>query len=389
MLYRKPLESLFLCRKCQDLTYQLTKYRRSQYEQFVKATNKIRKTGTGKGRSKYRTYRVKYGSKYEKINMRMNPKPFNTGYLPKQDGNKVYFTQYGNPKGEAVVSLHGGPGSKSKPKYVKEYELEKYHIIAFDQRGCGESTPSGEIKSNTTQDLITDIERLRSRFKIDKWYVAGGSWGATLALVYAETYPKSVKGLLLSSVFLARPRDVKWAFTEVNGIERLFPDLWEQRLKFLNKYKVKSNNAAKLLLKKIKTSKPEMVKEIVAGVSNWEGNLMNAQEDLNHIDPEDISDSDISAAKVFLHYEANNFFLKPDQLLKNANKIRSIPTIIVHGRYDVLCPVEQTWELQKDLVNVETIILPTSNHKLTAEGEVAKRLAFNYFLSKQKWKQSS
>jgi len=139
-----------------------------------------------------------------------------------------------------------------------------------------------------------------------------------------------------------------------------------------------------LLLKQIQTGRAKIVKKIVAGVSNWEGNLMNAQENLSFVDPEDIGDDDISSVKIFLHYEANEFFLKPNQLLKNLNKIKSIPTIIVHGRYDVLCPLEQMWEVQKGLTNVETIVLPTSNHKLTAEGELVKKLAFNYFLSRQK-----
>ncbi len=313
----------------------------------------------------------------------MNYKPFNTGYLPKKDGHKVYFFQYGNPKGEVVVTLHGGPGSKSKPKYVKAYDLDKYQVVTFDQRGCGESKPSGEIKQNTTQHLIEDIERLRLKLGVDKWYVAGGSWGATLALAYSLSYPKMVKGLLLSSIFLARARDAKWAFTESDGIERLFPDLGETQQAFLEKYGVKKDNAARILLKKINTSKPKVVKDIVAGISNWEGNLMNAQEDLIFIDPEDVSEDDISSTKIFLHYEANDYFLKPNQLVNGLDKIKNIPTIIVHGRYDVLCPVEQTWEVQKRLSNVETIILPTSNHKLTAEGEIAKRLAFKYFLSRQ------
>jgi len=314
----------------------------------------------------------------------MNPKPFNTGYLAKQNGHRVHFAQYGNPKGKiTIVTLHGGPGSKSKPKHIKTYDLEKYHVVTFDQRGCGESLPTGEVKSNTLGDLIADIERLRSVLKIKSWFVAGGSWGATLALAYAEEYPKNVKGLLLSSVFLARSRDIQWAFTQDKGIERLFPDLWEKRLKFLQKYKATPANAAKVLLKKIETGKPKTVKEIVAGVSDWEDNLMNAQEDLNFVEPENVDDEDIASVKIFLHYEANNFFLKPDQLLEGLRKIKSIPTIIVHGRYDVLCPVEQMWGLQKVLTKVETIILPSSNHKLTAEGEIAKGIAFNYFLNRQ------
>lgn len=314
----------------------------------------------------------------------MNPRPFNTGYLDEQDGHRVYFAQYGNTKGDVVLTVHGGPGSKSKLKYVKGYDLERYHVLSFDQRGCGESLPAGEIKSNTTQDLIADMERLREKLKIDKWYIAGGSWGAALTLGYAQAHPERVKGLLLSSVFLARPRDVEWAFCKNNGIERLFPDLWEQRVKFLKKHGATPASAAKVLSKKILEGKDGVVKEIVAGVYDWEGNLMNAQEDLSFMEPEDVGESDTVSVKIFLHYEANGFFMKRDQLLRNFDMIKHIPTVIVHGRYDVLCPVEQTWEIQKMLKNVEVIIVPTSNHRLTAEGEIIKRLAFNLFLEKQK-----
>ena len=315
--------------------------------------------------------------------MKKNSKPFNTSFLPEKDGHQISFSQYGNLKGEAVIILHGGPGSKFKPKYIKAYDLEKYHVIAFDQRGCGKSLPPGRIESNILSDLIVDIERLRTELKIKRWFVAGGSWGATLALAYAQAHPQKVKGLLLSSIFLARPRDVQWAFTKDNGIDRLFPDLWEDHIAFLNKYKTDPATAAKDLLEKINSESDEVVKEIVAGASNWDGNLMNAQEDLSFVDPEDVEEDDIAAMKIFLHYEANNFFLEADQLIKNLDKIKSIPTVIVHGRYDVLCPVEETWEVQKGLDDVEVVVLPTSNHKLTADGEIAKSLAFNSFLERQ------
>ena len=314
--------------------------------------------------------------------MKKNPKAFNTSFLPEKDGHKVAYFQYGNPKGKAILLLHGGPGSKHKTKSAKGYDLEKYHIVAFDQRGCGKSLPAGEIESNTLSDLIADTERLRKELKISKWFVAGGSWGSTLALAYAQAHPEQVKGLLLSSIFLASPRDEKWAFSEANGIDRMFTDLWEDRLVFLEKYKTNLANAAKDLLDKINSGSKEVVNEAVAGVSNWEDNLMNAQEDLTFIDPDDVEDSDIAAVKVFLHYEANDFFLKDDQLIKNMNKIKSIPTVIVHGRYDLLCPVEGTWKVQKRLDDVEVIILPTSNHKLTADGVVAKELAYNLFLER-------
>lgn len=317
------------------------------------------------------------------LNMAITPKPFNTGYLEEQDGHKVFFSEFGNPTGDAIVILHGGPGSQSKPKQIKGYDLEKYHVISFDQRGCGKSEPAGKIESNTLNDLIQDMERLSTKLSIDRWFVAGGSWGATLALAYAQTHTDKVKGLLLSSIFLASPRDVSWAFTSGGGIERLFPDVWEQRMDFLSHYQTDPANAAKELLEKLNSATPDDAKSISAGVSNWEGNLMNAQEDVHYIAPDEIEDRDIAATKIFLHYESNHFFLDQDQLVNNLDKIATIPTVIVHGRYDLLCPVEATWEVKKKLNKSQVLILPTSNHRLTAEGEIARKLAFNLFLNEQ------
>lgn len=309
-----------------------------------------------------------------------NPKPYNTGYLDEADGHEVYYAEYGNPEGVPVLTIHGGPGSKSKPKHVKGYELNKYRLIAFDQRGCGKSEPLGAIADNNVESILSDIERLRHKLEIDTWFVAGGSWGSTLALVYAQKYPDNVRGLLLSSVFLAREEDEAWAFTQESGVARMYPDLRKGYLDFLQSYQLKPTNAPKKFFELIQTGSEAEIKNIVAGVSNWEGNLLTSQSDLTYVDPDDIDDEAIAAVKIFLHYQANSFFLKPNQILQNMDKIKKIPTVIVHGRHDILCPVEQAWLVAEQLDNVETIILPTSNHKLTVEGGIAKSLAFNYFL---------
>lgn len=315
--------------------------------------------------------------------MSYTPTPFNTGFLDEENGHRVFFAEYGNPDGQAIVTLHGGPGSKSKAKHVKNFDLKKYHVIIFDQRGCGKSEPAGKIENNTTEDMIHDIERLRSKLNIDKWFVAGASWGSTLALAYSEKFPERVKGMLLSSVFLARERDVEWAFSNDGGIQRMFPDVWEEKLEFLKKFGAEPKTAAQQLLKKLETGSEEENKEIAAGVQNWEGNLMNSQEDIRYTSSNEMDEGGIASTKIFLHFEANNFFLENDQLLRDINRVSEIPTVIVHGRYDVLCPVEGLWEIKKKLSNVECVILPTSNHKLTAEGEIARKLAFNLFLTKQ------
>ncbi len=315
--------------------------------------------------------------------MAITPKPFKTDFLEEQDGHRIFFSQYGNKDGQAIIVLHGGPGSQSKPKQVKGFNLKKYHVITFDQRGCGKSEPQGKIEHNTLQDLIGDMERLRTKLGIDTWYVAGGSWGATLALAYAQSKPNRVKGLLLSSILLARPRDIEWVFNSSGGVERFFPDVWETRVEFLAQYNAKPENAAEILLQKLTSATQEEAKIITAGVNNWEGNLMNAFEDVQYALSEDIDDSDVAAAKIFLHYEANQFFLEPDQLVKNLKEVESVPTILVHGRYDLLCTIEETYEVKKRLQNAELLILPTSNHRLTAEGEIARKLAFTLFLERQ------
>ena len=319
----------------------------------------------------------------------MNPKPFFVGYLPEDEGHQIYYEEYGNQNGQAIVVLHGGPGSRSKPKQAWLYDLETYHVILFDQRGCGKSLPQGETKNNNTSSLISDIERLRERLGIARWFVAGGSWGSTLALAYAESHPEKVRGLLLSSIFLARKQDVAWSFTQAGGIDKIFTDLWESRSKFLEEYGATPNNAAKVLLNIIENGTPDTVKAVVAGFMNWEGNLMSSQSDLTLINPEDVKEDNINEVKVFLHYEANDSFLNDNSILENIETIKNIPAIIVHGRYDLLCTLDQMWDLTKALPKSEYLILPSSNHRLTADGEIARKFAYKYFLSRNSQERQS
>ncbi len=314
-----------------------------------------------------------------------HPKPFQSDYLKTKDNHQIFFRQYGNKTGEAILILHGGPGSKSKHKHIQGFDLKKYHVISFDQRGCGQSLPAGCISHNTTQDLIQDINALKKQLKIKKWFVSGGSWGSTLALLYAQSDPKHVKGLLLSSIWLARPEDMAWSFNQDNGVANLFPDLWEYRINFLKKFNCHPKNASKVLIKKMinNSNNIHLLKQITAGVNNWEGNQLTAQRDIVLKQADDMSQEDINSVKIFLHYDANNFFIDSNQILNNMDKIKNIPIIIVHGRYDVICPIQQAWDLKQKMSNVTFLVLPTSNHKFTAEGQIAKQQAFNLFLYKQ------
>ena len=305
------------------------------------------------------------------------PKPFNEGFLEEQDGHKVYFAQYGNAAGEAIVSMHGGPGSSGKPRHAQSFDLEKYRVITFDQRGCGKSEPLGELKANTTQKLAEDAERLRELLGIEKWFVTGGSWGSTLSLVYAEMFPERVKGIMISAIFLADKASFDWSFSSSDGVAQLFSDVWEERIKILSEYDATEKNAARVLVEKLDVATEEDQKKIAADVLNWEGNIFTASSDVSYMTPDDVSESDVLYAKTFLHYEANNCFLSEYQLINNISNIKDLPMIIVHGRYDVLCPFQGAWDLHKAHPKSQIVALPQSNHMFTADGNIAKKYIFN------------
>jgi proline iminopeptidase len=249
------------------------------------------------------------------------------------------------------VYLHGGPGSKSKPKYLKNFDLEKYQVVMFDQRGCGKSTPLGSISTNTTEKLMDDMERLRLQVGIESWFVSGGSWGSTLALAYAEKFPSRVKGLLLSAIFLADAFSFEWSFTKSDGVAQLFTDVWDERVTKLKSYNTNPSNTSKILLELLENSDKERQKEITAIVSNWEGNLLSSSSDIEYMRAEDATDEDIASVIIFLHYESNNCFLVENQLLNEIDKIAQIPMVIVHGRHDILCPFKGAWDLHKVTTN--------------------------------------
>ena len=309
-------------------------------------------------------------------------KPYKEGYLPEREGHEIYFACYGNPDGPAIVSVHGGPGGRSKISHVECFDLSTYSVVLFDQRGCGKSTPLGEIENNTTELLALDMEALREYLEIERWYVSGASWGSTLALIYAESFPSRVKGLFLSSIWLAREQDVAWSLTSDVGAATFFPDVWSERLSFLERYGASPDNAAAVLLEHLQGGDVATSKDIVAGVVNWETNLFSVTSDVKYSISENIEEDDIAWAKVFLHYEANNLFLSENQILDNIEFIKDIPTVIIHGRYDVVCPVNQAWELKNNLNNVDFVIAPSSGHSLSVEARKIRNVMYTNALTR-------
>ncbi len=302
--------------------------------------------------------------------------------LSEKDGHVVSFSEHGNPDGKAVISFHGGPGSKSKPHHAEPFDLNKYRVILFDQRGCGKSTPLGKLENNTTDDLLDDAERIREQLGIEKWFVTGSSWGSTLSLLYAIKHPDRTRGILVSAVFLADRNSIAWAMEDTKGVARLMPDVWEKRMKFFERFNIKVQSQNEDILKAFDEATPEEQKEIVAEVQDWEGNLFSTLSSVSYQSPEDVTEENIASVRIFMHYGMNHEFVPDNFILENTEAIKNIPTVIVHGRYDVLCPLQKTYELSKNLENAELIVATSSGHKLTAEGETIHKMAFDRFLEK-------
>ena len=280
--------------------------------------------------------------------------PYNCGYLKVDDIHSIYFEESGNKNGAAVVFVHGGPGCGCGNLSRRFLDPTFYRIITIDQRGCGKSKLFLELRNNTTENLAKDMEKIREHLKIDKWLVYGGSWGTTLSLYYAENYPKRVVGLILRGIFLARDEDIKWLYQ--GGAGMFFPEAFDEFTKHFNDTEKK--DYIKSYYKHLTSPDYEEKKKYGKSFSNFENSVVKLvpKEIL-----EDVTDEDISMAVMECHYFVNNCFFEENYILNNVEKIKDIPTIIIHGRYDVDCRPVGAYLLSKHLNNVK-LIFPISGH---------------------------
>lgn len=291
--------------------------------------------------------------------------PFNKGFLKVSEIHNLYYEEVGNPKGKPVVFLHGGPGGGVAPDHRRFFDPETYRIILFDQRGSGQSTPIAELRENTTWDLVSDIERIRELFNIDKWIVFGGSWGSTLALTYAITHPERVKALILRGIFLCRPSEIKWFYQE--GASQIFPDIWDEYLKPIPMSERHDMVAA--YHKRLIHENRDVRLEAAKAWSKWEAATSRLYLDPKAVDEFDDPDYALSFARIECHYFTNNAFFKTDNwILENIAKIRHIPGYIVQGRYDVVCPAKSAWELHKAWPEAKFSIVADSGHAASEPG---------------------
>ncbi|MFC1600621.1 prolyl aminopeptidase [Patescibacteria group bacterium] len=289
------------------------------------------------------------------------------GFLQVSDVHKIYFEESGNPKGKPVIVLHGGPGSRCKPKYRRYFNPRKWRVVMFDQRGCGKSKPLGEIEDNTTWDLVDDIEKLRKYLKISKWLVFGGSWGSTLGLAYAEKYPSVVTGMILRGIWLCRKKDIEWLFGG-EALRRLFPDLWERRAGAIKKLGAHDKNSMKILFGMLKGDREKDKKYVSAVFENWEGQFSKVGKAIRLFKQNEMTEREVVSNKMLMHYVLNNCFLQEDQLIKNAKKLPKVPMVIIHGRYDVVCPLDNAWDLKKAIPHATLEIVPGAGHHSSEKG---------------------
>jgi len=285
--------------------------------------------------------------------------PYDTGMLAVDARHTLYYEQCGNPNGRPVVLLHGGPGAGCSAKMRRFHDPAKYRIVLFDQRGSGRSTPHADLVDNTTWDLVADIERLRTKLGIDRWQVFGGSWGSTLALAYAETHPERVTELVLRGIFMLRRWELEWFYQE--GASRLFPDAWEPYLEAIPEAERGDLIAA---YHRRLTSPDEATRLAAARAwSVWEGATSFLRVDPAFVIGHEDAAFALAFARIENHYFVNDgFFETQDQLLRDAARIADIPGVIVHGRYDVVCPIQNAWELHKAWPKAELVISPTAGH---------------------------
>jgi proline iminopeptidase len=297
----------------------------------------------------------------------------------------VYVEECGNPAGLPVILLHGGPGSGSKPYHRQFFDPARYRIVIFDQRGCGRSTPVGETCNNTTADLIADMEAIRRRLGVEQWILFGGSWGATLALLYAQQHPQRVRAMILRGAFLARRRDVDWFFAD--GVSRIFPERWSEFVRAFPE--ARDGNFVDAAWRNMHDGVAAHRRATALAWSAWTGRVVTWL-----LPASDVSASSPSAEQlarmenetmIETHYAHHRYFIAEDQILQQIDRIPTLPCIIVHGRRDLTCPVESSWSLHRAIPQSQLRVLPDAGHLanepamidalITASNQIAEMLA--------------
>jgi proline iminopeptidase len=296
-------------------------------------------------------------------------RPYRTGRLRVSALHDLYFEESGNPDGKPVVFLHGGPGGGTSPEQRRFFDPRRYRIVLVDQRGCGKSTPHACLEENTTWDLVADLERLREHLLIDRWQVFGGSWGSTLALAYAQTHPTRVTELVLRGIFMLRRWELEWFYQNPHGCGALYPDLWQQYVAVIPK--AERHDLISAYYRRLTSRSPATRARAARAWSVWEGATAYLRHNAAAVAEFEDPNYAAAFARIECHYFTHGgFFEHDDQLLRNVRRLRKIPATIVHGRYDVICPVRNAWELSQAWPEADLRIVPDAGHSAFEAGMV-------------------
>jgi proline iminopeptidase len=293
----------------------------------------------------------------------LEPRTF--GRLAVGDGHEIYYEDCGNPAGKPVLMVHGGPGGGSNPTMRRFHDPERHRIILFDQRGCGRSLPNASLEANTTWHLVADMEKLRTHLGIERWQLFGGSWGSTLALAYAQTHPKRVTELILRGIFMLRREELEWFYQ--SGAHWIYPDSWQDYWEHIPADERSDMIAA--YYRRLTDPDPAVQLAAARHWSMWEGSALSLYPDAERVQQFGADAYARAFARIECHYFVNRGFFESDaQILRNIGRVRQIPAVIVHGRYDICTPLKNAFDLKRAWPEPELRVVPDAGHAMTEPG---------------------
>jgi len=290
--------------------------------------------------------------------------PYRTGRLAVSALHELYFEECGNPRGKPAVFLHGGPGAGLVPVYRQAFDPARYRLVLLDQRGAGRSTPRGELRENTTWDLVADIEALRAHLGIERWLVAGGSWGGTLALAYAETHPERVTEMILRGVALWRDAEHDWTLKE--GANWFFPEAWARFVAMIPT--AERGDLARAYYERLTSADRDVRSSAARAWGEWESAIVSLVPDAQFVAAHAQAYEE-HLSLIECHYTVNRAWLRTDtQLLDDLDRVRHIPSVAVFGRYDAITPVKIGWDMKARWPELDLVVLPDAGHAFTEPG---------------------
>lgn len=290
--------------------------------------------------------------------------PYETGMLDVGDGHQVRYERCGTKGAKPAVFLHGGPGGGISPEHRRQFDPERYDLLLFDQRGCGKSTPYASLEANTTWHLVADIERLRTLMGVDKWLVFGGSWGSTLALAYAETHPDRVSELVVRGIYTCTRAELEWYYRF--GVSEMFPDKWEKFVALIPESERGDLLAA--YHQRLTGDDEELQIAAARAWSLYEGETITLLPDPKLAEQHDDPHFALAFARIETHYFMHGCWLEPNQLLRDAGRLKGIPGTIVHGRYDMPCPARYAWQLHQAWPEADLRLVEGAGHAYSEPG---------------------